>query len=415
MKNKYKWIYLLVLILSMTGCWDKREIDKKAHITVIGLDKSEQENRIVITYLITNPEFGTREGGATKEPVRELISFTTDDFIASKDIANTLLSREVTYDILSAIVISEELASDDNFIRWIFDAVKDIEIRRETPIIVTKEKAEKFITDTRPLVETREHRYFELIVELGTESEIIPNDSELLNFFRTTDSDDGLFLAIFGTTEISDDNNKNPSGTDFIAGDFHVTGEINRTQFAGSAVFKEGKMIGKLTGRETRVASLLNNALRAANLYTIFPDPFNENYKVASRVTRKGKNQLKMDLKSSPPTIDIKIPLLVDVLSNHSMVDYYHEKEKVQILKQTIEDELKRRINKLIVKTQEEFKGEPFGWSLVARKHFRTIPEYKKFDWMNSYSDIKVGITVDVEFGEFGRQSEIPTYDETRD
>ncbi len=33
----------------------------------------------------------------------------------------------------------------------------------------------------------------------------------------------------------------------------------NPVQLIGSAVFKEGKMIGKLTGEETRIAILLDN------------------------------------------------------------------------------------------------------------------------------------------------------------
>jgi len=414
-QNRTKVICLLIMLILLTGCWDKRAIDRKAHITVLGLDKSEEENRIVVTYLITNPEFGTREGGATNEPVREVISFTVDDFISAKDIANTILSREVTYDILSAIVVSEDFAKDENFIRLIYDTVKEAEIRGNTPLIVSKEAASKFLTDTRPLVETREHRYFDLIIDLGKQSDIIPNDSILLDFFRTVDSNAGLFLATFGTTELKTGDEQNPNGADFIAGDFHVEGEINRTQFAGAAVFKEGKMIGELTGRETRVATFLNNGAETSNLYTTFRDPFNKEYKIATRLTRKRDNQIKMDLKSNPPTIKLKVFPIIDVLTNHSMVDYYHDKEKREVLKKSIVDEETKRLKRVVKKTQEEFKGDPFGWSLIARRHFRTISEYEAFDWMKTYPNMKVDITVDVEFGEFGRQSKLPRLKEVRD
>ena len=53
---------------------------------------------------------------------------------------------------------------------------------------------------------------------------------------------------------------KNPhiKGEDeYLAGQLNATGEIDDTQFIGSAVFKNGVMIDKLNGQETRIVNIL--------------------------------------------------------------------------------------------------------------------------------------------------------------
>jgi spore germination protein KC len=192
-------------------------------------------------------------------------------------------------------------------------------------------------------------------------------------------------------------------------------GKTNPTQFLGSAVFKEGRMIGKLSAEETRAAVLLNDTLEMSDFLTTYPDPFDDRYLVAARIIKKKDNEVKMKLKNGNGSIDVTIPLYVEVLSDHSMVDYSKSVTKRYKLKETIESSIESKLEALVKKTQEEFKGEPFGWSLLARKKFLTTSQYEKFDWMKSYPQIKVNVHVRIAFGEFGRQTELPKYERVRD
>jgi hypothetical protein len=72
-------------------------------------------------------------------------------------------------------------------------------------------------------------------------------------------------------------------------------------------------------------------------------------------------------------------------------------------------------VNEVIKKTQEDYKAEPFGWSLYARKEFRTLKEYMEFDWMKTYPRMDIKVDVELRFGEFGRQPKIPGYKGIRD
>lgn len=232
------------------------------------------------------------------------------------------------------------------------------------------------------------------------------------SYFSITESDAGLFLAPYATTKQETGGNNN-SEDEYTAGELNVKGDSNNTQFFGSAVFKEGRMIGTLSGEETRLTILLNDTLEMGEIYSTYTDPYNPQYRVSTRMMKREKNEVKIDLQTHTPKIDVTVPLYLDVLSIHSMETF--DNGKIEQLKSQIEEELQKNINKLIKKTQEEFKGEPFGWSLIARKKFWTNNDFVAFDWMKTYPNMDVNVSVNVFIGTFGEQSMLPDLNEVRD
>ncbi|PYF06196.1 Ger(x)C family spore germination protein [Ureibacillus chungkukjangi] len=409
-------LFFIFLIPLLSGCWDQTSIEERAYVVAIGLDKSksDNENQIQISYIIANPEFSKKEA-MTTEPPMETITFDANDINVARNKANTVVAKEISFNLLSVIIVSEELAKDKNFIRWMYDATKEREIKRDTPLIVVKEESTKFFKQNQPKLESRIHKYYDLILKYASKAGMIPNShSNLGRYYRITQADASLFLGIYGTSEKSE-YKRSEEEDNFMAGQIEIGGESNKVQFMGSAVFKEGQMIGTLTGEETRAAVLINEGLNMGSIIATYKDPFDDRYRVTTRILQKEDIKIKMDLKSPLPTIDVSIPLYIDILSQHSMVDYVNDSEKRERLKQSIEEEVTNTYNKLIKKTQEEFKGEPFGWSLIARKEFLTIKEFEDFDWMETYPEIDVNLTVKVNIGNFGNQSKVPELEEMRD
>jgi len=409
-----KMMCVLLIILPLGGCWDKKEIEKRAYAIAIGLDKGKDDN-LKITYLISNPEYGSQQdGGGISEPANEIITFETGSLITAEPKANIVVAKEVSYDLLRNIIVSEELARSKSFIRWMYDTTKEKDIRRDSFFIVTKEPASEFIMNNKPKLETRAHKYYDIIIRRNIEIGIIPH-ADLNKYFRITEADADLFLGIYATTVHEKTETPNDKGDDILAGQLDISGETNQTQFIGSALFKEGKMIGKLTGEETRITYLLNNTADAPDIIASLTDPINEKYQMAVRITKLKNADIKINTKQRPAKIDVTVPMTVDVLSDHSMVNFASNKDKRKLLKQHLEKRFKEKMMELVKRTQVEFKGEPFGWSLAARKKFATIPEYENFDWMKSYPDMDVNINVKIQFGEFGRQSRLPKYQDVRD
>lgn len=405
-KHLQKCALLTITLLFLSGCWNQVELDKIAYVVAMGIDK--EEDKIRLTYLIVNPEYGTQPTGSSDVEPFQLISFVADDFLIAKNIANTIISKEISYYILTKVFISEDFAKSDELIHWLYDMTKITEIRKDLNLLVTKELAYDYLTNFHPKLERKPYKYFEEMTKTNEESSFIPSNSELFYYLRITESDNDLYLAIYSTNE---QEGLNESSSDnkfkYNKGEIEVKGTINKTQYLGSAIFKKGKMIGQLTEQETILSTILNENLRGdQNIYKSFPDPFNEKYAVTTKINILKKPNVSMELTQPTPSIHVEIPLTMDVLTNHMMVDYYRNKNNREKLKRHLEDSLQQEFAQFIKKTQEEFKGEPFGWSLKARRHFKTIKQFEKFNWMESYPNMNVSIKVNIKFEIFGRQSE---------
>src|SRR5699024_9604439 len=220
-----------------------------------------------------------------------------------KSIANTVIAKRISYDLLRVFMVAEDFAQDDDFIRWVYDVTKTPEIRRDVNLLITKEDPATFVEKNKPKLDTRTHKFYELMFESGQQTGTLP-PSKMNQFFQITEANANLFLAMYATTEKSENEKRLKDSDQFIAGELIYEGETNTAEFAGSAVFNEGKMIGALTVEETRLTYLLNNVLeQPESIIVSLPDPETEGQQVGARVKRDGRVNLDMDLKRDSPSI----------------------------------------------------------------------------------------------------------------
>ncbi|WP_053360415.1 Ger(x)C family spore germination C-terminal domain-containing protein [Bacillus sp. FJAT-27251] len=419
MGHQLKIINIVIMIAALSilpGCWDQTGLDKKVFVIGLGMDKSEESGKIEITYLISNAETGTTQAaGAIQETGIQTITIRASDLISIRNTANAVIAREISYDLLQVIVVSEELAREKDFIRFIYNASKDREIKRNAFLMVSKEKAADFLANNKPTMLTRPHKFYENMMRRGIETGLIP-DSQLHHFFRITEEDANLFLGMYVTTEIKMDKEKfRVNENDALAGEMKFEGKTNNAEFLGAAVFLEGQMIGTFSGVENRIVMLINKAFETTDILSVYPDPFMEGYQMAIRLKKLKDSDVHLDLSKQSPKIRVTLPLVAEVMSDPGMKNPAESKEKIDKIRRYLENEIADQVNGVVKKTQEEYKAEPFGWSLYARKEFRTLKEYMAFDWMKTYPRMDVEVDVELRFGEFGRQPKIPTYEGIRD
>jgi spore germination protein KC len=400
-------LLLFAIVSFLTGCWDREELEDKAYVIGLGLDRSKEEGKIKVTMLLANPEVGSIQGGGgSTEKAREIISFDANDFIAAKATANSIVSRNISYELLRIFVVSEEFARDPVFPLTFSEVLKDKEIRLNSYLAVSKEKANEYFLKNRPKMETRPHKYFQFMINHGIDNGLIP-DSTLFRFFQTADRGTDLFLAMY-TSAIRQKKPEIKMEDDYRAGELNATGELDDTQFIGSAVFKSGVMISTLTGQETRTVNILDDTTNIKDILVNIPDPFSEEKKqFAARILKTENNKVKMNLKGIRPKIFITIPLQIEIMSNPSMANFFEEKNR-QILKKHISEHIEQVNEKLFKKSQAKLKGVPYPLSLYARKYFGTIQEYKKFNWAKSYPRADIVVKAEIDIVDYGNQTKIP-------
>ncbi len=387
-----------VPIFLLTGCWGSSELEENAYAVVIGLDKAE-DHMVEVTFQIANPQVGSTETGAAQsEPPSDIVTVTAPDILSAKELANSIVSRKLNLDHLRTIIIAEDFAKTKLAHHTIASSIIDPEMRRENNIIVRKEKASEFINKNNPKLETRPHKYYMFMQKRWRDTGFVPY-STLNRYFQRLSGE--LFLAIYATTEKDEIVKKNED--DYLAGQVpQKSGDP--VQMIGSAVFKDGKMIGTLTGAETRISLFLRPKGLSHSVIQSYPDPINDQYRISVRMMKKGKTKVKIDTKTNPTEVKVTVPVALQVFSNPSLSNYTTNLKNQQRLKESIKDTLEKETIDFIKKTQDEFKSEPFLWYLEARQTFWTIDEYTQYNWPKKYSEAKIEVNFNVEIENLGEQ-----------
>ncbi|TDX48034.1 Ger(x)C family spore germination protein [Orenia marismortui] len=394
-----KLILVFMILILLTGCFNRVELEEMAYVVVIGLDKGEAGG-FEVTYQIGNPQVGSSDRvQAEGEPPSEIVTLTAPDITTARDLANISVSREVTYAHLKVLVTGEKLTRSGEAFTLLDSVLRDEAIKQEVMLIVSKEKASEFIRGNKHKLETRPHKHYEFMARRWKETGLVP-DATLLRFFPRTLGDAGLFLSTYATSKKG--KSKYGYEDEYLAGQVKKEGG-NPIQMIGSAVLKEGKMIGTLTGEETKLSLLLRPHTVRNSILASYSDPLAKEKRIAARWMKTKDTQIEMDLSTDTPKIDVIVPLKFEILSIASGIDYIENLEKQKILKDSIASSLEDKAKQLVNRTQQEFKGDPFQWYLIARKEFWTLDEYIKYNWMKSYPRAEVNIRFDIKIVNFGR------------
>ncbi|UOE94833.1 Ger(x)C family spore germination protein [Alkalihalobacillus sp. LMS39] len=395
---------VLILLLSsviLMGCWDRQDLEEFGYIVAMGIDLNDDNQHMDVTFQIANPEAGeTQTAGATDEPPSEIITITAPDFIVARDMVNSFISREVVFTHMKVLVVSEELARSDQLVDFIKPSIRDREFDRRLTFIVSKEKASSFLRANNPTLETRPHKYFEMMKDRWRESGFIP-EATMHDFLHRLEEDQGLFLAIYSTSEKEEGTDGNEAR--FKAGEINKEGG-NPVQSYGAAVIKKGKMIDSITAEETRLSLMLRPYIEVGSMIATFQDPNEEDKHITVRILNEKSPEISINTDQDNPIIEVILPIRLEVLAIKSEIDYIQDLRKQEELKNSIENQIKISADHFIKKTQEQFKADPFHWSLIARKNFFTIQQYSNYDWMSKYPSAEVNVSVEVNIKGFGKQ-----------
>lgn len=409
--RKIKIIPLIIIVLLLTGCWDKTEIEEVGYVAIIGLDKGEN-NKVKVTLLITNPQVGTSTTIQTNEPASDIITLLSTDIVTARDLASISVARRLTYTHSKAVIVSEEFAQSDKFFSLVEAAQRDRDTRREINFIVCRESAANFIKNVNPPFDTRQAKYYEFMVSRWKDVGFVPL-SNLHRLSQRTVDNLSLFLAAYATTKQDTPKKEAENEGDYLAGQVDKE-ETNPIQMMGSAVFKKGKMIGKLTGDETRMAVLLRPKTITNNILVTFPDPLKEGEKISAKLILT-KTKINIDIDSDSPIINVTVPVKLTITAIPSFVDYVENQKNQQILKDAIKDYLENKAMRLVKKTQREFGGEPFLWSSIARRKFWLYKDFEEYDWMKKYPKARVTVNFDVKIKDFGKHIAPPEVEKSTD
>lgn len=379
-------ILFFLLILTLTGCWDSKEIEQRATVLAIGIDvvdsedpKEDEISHLKNQYPIPNEEMiklsaqiavpgriplGPEKAGGTEKPVLiiSVVGHTFEDALYN---LQQQVADEVFLGHLRIIVLNEEVAKKgterfNDFLR------RNPEIRRTASLVVSKESASTYMKLSPELERVPSLYLADMVDNLAALGKFPPN-----------------FIGLFWTINSS-------KGQEPIL-PYLALKKGSSIQLQGLAYFQGDQMVGKTTPLEIGVFMSVIGISKGG--YAAFVKvPGTEEMVLVRAVDRKTK--INVSLKDGKPHVDIKVRYESEIDEKQSPnINLSDSKMLVKIGKQASKDTAKS-IRLLIAKSQES-KSDIYGFG----EHFRgKLSKYwnKKIKTKENWEEAFKELTYDV-------------------
>lgn len=328
---------LLLLCLTLSGCYDSREVEETAYLIGLGVDKGK-DAPLKYTFQISNPlEMGKTSQMEGEEPppsqAEEPNTGVNNMVIEAENVHHALsqlrsyLGKEPDLSHLKVITFSKELAQE-GLLPHAQSLLSNREIRPDTNLCLA-ESAEDFLTQVKPTLEQSTARYYELLFwqRYSPYAPVI----ELKDFVAA-----GLESGIDPVLPLA-------------------KGE----QVSGMGVFQDGTLVAEADGRKAMLYKLLTG--EGSNITVSAGSSV---FSVSSR----SKPKIAVDMSHTPPRITVT-PSLHAALLQGSAEDY-------ALLAAQLEEDMTA-----LLRESAALSSDILGLGAIARTSCATEAEWHQLDW----------------------------------
>ena len=387
-----KLMLVLLLLLSLPGCYDYHEPDEIAWVLALGLDRGQQNN-LTITAVIAVPKNIAGSGGSDeKQGGFFTVSVDGPTLLGSMELLNAVVDRRIDLSHTTWIVFSEALAKQGIY-KYFGPLAGFYQFRRTSHIVTCLGRAEDFLIQGEPLTESNVSKYYELL-QLGWQyTEFIPKDDFHAFYYDSLASGVASVtpLAALETDKrIYPDNSPKPKGN-YEAGRIPRRGG-GKIEFMGAAVYKKGMMVGTLTADELGVRRMLNNSFKRT--ITNVQDPHHPGQYLIMEIRPRSAPDIKVSIgKDGYPVIKVHLQLEGELLGIESGA-HYETPNRIGVVEAATEKRIRQNVAKAIKKSKE-LDADFFGFGLKAKKLFPDLPHWEAYKWDEKYAQAKIEVAVD--------------------
>ena len=401
-------LILIILLLSgtLSGCYDRRELNNLAYVVGIGLDKGSN-NFIRITLQIAVP-LEIAEGG---DPEDTFFVKTIEAPSLSEGFSwfNIFLSKEINLSHSKVIVFSQELAKD-GLLDLVEEIIREREIRPSAHIVISQSSSEEYFNSLEPFLETNPAIYHELIhknyIYTGFSADISLNDFYMGMKSNAMDAVAPMIIMegeiVKGTPlediiipEEPEENGNEGAIEGPPEGGENGDDKGSSEALVGLAVFSGGRMVGYLNAEETSYYLLTKGDFRHSYI-TIpkHPSGLGAEGSMVLKIYQDGKPRQKVTLDQGHLIITQEIFLEADLF--HTERDAINfEGDKLDELEGRAKEFLEKGILNYLNYTRE-LGTDINGYGRFVKGNFLTWAQWEDFDWLNKYKDAQFDLDVRV-------------------
>ncbi|MTI66918.1 MAG: Ger(x)C family spore germination protein [Firmicutes bacterium] len=368
--HKLKIVIILLLTIFLSGCWDKIEINNRAFITAIGIDKYIEEelgHKILATYEYPNLKSIGKDASGPPKFVLSSIGRTMPQITNQ---ITTRTNRALTLAHTKAIIIGEDLAKDRELFMEVLDGMeRDTNIGRKINVLITSGKAQEIINikpKTEPIVGSYTSQLLEGQISARFNSQ---TSGELLTTLHSNKN--ALMPRIIPAKE--------------------------ELKIAGSAVVKNYMLIGYLGELETKAIMILKNKFEHDEITIVLePEGIGTSYVMSYAKTEKEAK------------VDDRIKFIYNIKVEGYLDNYKQEEGNlldskfIEKLEKKFEKKLEDEIIVTLEKLQKDFSVDIIGVDDYLSKYKPKFWNDIKDDWDKEFKGVEFSVNVDAKIRRIG-------------
>jgi len=424
MKKRMIFILLLVVVtLFCTGCWGASDIDRRAYVVAIGIDKGQTPGYYNFTLQFVKPvEVNqiTASGGASNREQREEVSpeetssaisnaltnvvFETTSFLKAREIACQTMSRDPEYKHVRAIIISKEVA-EEGIGKIIGDMVLVREMDPNVFVAVSESRAEVFLNNVSPELESNPATFYTQAFQKG----YLPYkpDTQLNTIFNGIVSDNSDFaLPLVGIS--------NSANSGDLVPDTQLNGELeqisvtaednfkfskNKSNSMGMAIFRGNKLVATENGGDAILYQILKGQLKES--YVELSGDGDGNRVVALNIEQKSAPRYSYKWGTTGiPEIEIVVKLRGEHLSvgNASAGE-----DEIKEIENRVSEIIAQDLTRFLYKTSREYEADILRFSAQYKKQFATLTQWRMQNFKECYKKTWFNVSVETNLIRMGK------------
>lgn len=368
MKKRAPFIISIILIVvSSSGCWDYREINKLSVVTGIAVDRGDNSK-----YKMTFEIVDTQEGGIEKKIKSKLIESEGETLFDAVRNALKVSSPKLYFGHANVVILSEQVAKE-GVIDIIDFLNRDAEPRLNIDLIVSKEKTANEILSAQST--TAAIRSFEIEQMLEAQENLSKSPRTMVYQFVNDLPFEGIGPVLPAMRVVE-------------------SGGEKTFALSGAAVFRGDKMMGYLNEEESKYHCYVNDKARRG-IIVIKDSPETEGVNITLEVY-KSKTKVEPIYSDGKVSMDIKIEAHVALAEQSGSMKSESEIEVLKIQK-AAEEYLERETAMTIQSVEKKFGLDIFGF---GKKIYAEMPQLWKeirHDWTSIYKEMNVNVSASVE------------------
>lgn len=355
----------MLLIFPSTSCWDHREIEDKAFIIGLALDKVGDGDEIEATFQIAEPRAFTPTG-QSDEPFWNVSEVAIDLTRAQIQLAKRM-NQVPSLEHCQVILIGEEFAKTQQNENMDF-LLRTHDIRRNIHVGVVQGKAKD-------------------IFDLDFKGSLIPAFviAEMMNENHNYSLEITNYMDV-GSLHMAETNN-----FDYILPKLVI--DEDKLDMSGGGIFKDMHLIGWLDGVDLMGVRLLRGDVGAGFLAVELPEELG---KRAMMEVFETSSSMEPEIKNDRLIAKLDLRIEGDMTEIVREKEEINETEFLRKLEELYEQDVKNKIEKSFHKMQQEFNSDPYQLKEKLMSYYPKFWKENKETWDEVYRSATLELDVKV-------------------